>query len=182
VYEVAEPEVDPKMMGAEINVPVADVDVLIYEDGPHDAETLAVHPRTGAITVVTKDATGESGLYVAQEQMVPGISLLHRVATISFKRIARPQRKSDFDATSRLLTTGGDISPDGRRLVVRTYVEAFEWDISKGIASGVKGKAARIVLPVTKQGEAIAYSRDGLSLITTSEQLPTPVHRVPPAR
>jgi hypothetical protein len=141
VYEVAEPEVDPKMTGAEVDVPVANIDVLVYEDGPHDAETLVVHPRTGAITVVTKDATGESGVYVAQEQMVPGISLLHRVATISFKRIARPRQKSDFDATSRLLATGWrhltGRSPAGRPHLRRSVrVGYLEGDRVRGQRQG----------------------------------------------
>jgi hypothetical protein len=149
------------------------VTYLIYPDGQHDAETFIVHPKTGQLIVVTKDPAGKSGVYVAS-----GTGLMTKTADIDFTTIARPERESDFDGTSRLSTTGGDISPDGKRLVIRTYVEAFEWDISKGIAAGLKAKPTRIALPFTRQGEAIAYSRDGSALITTSEQLPAPVHRL----
>jgi hypothetical protein len=181
VYEVAEPTVDLGTSGAEEVVPITDVLHLVYEDGPHDAEALFVHPRTGALGIVTKDASGSSGVYLSSD-VLPGFAMLHRVATISFKKIARPAQKRDFDATSRLQATGADMSPDGRRLVVRTYVEAFEWNVSKGLARGLAKKPLRIPLPRTAQGEAISYARDARALVTTSEQLPAPVHQVPPKR
>jgi hypothetical protein len=178
IYEVAEPAVDVASEGAQVQVPVVSIKRFVYPDGRHDSETLLVHPVTGEIAVVTKDATGESGVYVEGEEILPGLATLTRVATISFTKIARPYQPTDFDQTSRLLATGGDISPDGRRLVVRTYVEAFEWDISKGLATGLNGAPLRIELPFTKQGEAICYARDGRAVLTTSEQLPAPVHRI----
>jgi hypothetical protein len=152
----------------------------MYEDGPHDAETLFVHPKNGTLGIVTKSADGESGVYVASKPNELGVAILQRVATISFRRIARPHRKTDFGPESRLQTTGGDMSPDGKRLVVRTYVEAFEWNVSKGLAAGLKRPPLRIPLPRTNQGEAIAYTRDGRSLVTTTEQIPSPVHLIPP--
>lgn len=107
--------------------------------------------------------------------------MLRRVATISFKNIARPAHPKDFSPSSRLQTTGGEFSPDGRRLVIRTYIEAFEWDVARGLEAGLKQPPTRIPLPRTAQREAIAYTRDGLSLVTTSGQLPAPVHLVPGA-
>lgn len=107
------------------------------------------------------------------------VALVTRVATIRFDKIARPFQKGDYDATSRLSATGGEVSRDGKRLVVRTYVEAFQWDISQGLVAGLKKTPVRIPLPRTKQGEAIAYAGDDVSLVTTTEQLPSPVHLVP---
>ena len=177
LYAVAEPRVDPKTPAGDVAVPVTDFGDFVYEDGPHNSETLLVHPKTGDLVTVGKEPSGDSGVFVA-EPVIPGINVFRRVATIPFSKLARPRQPTDFDATSRLLTTGGDISPDGRRLVIRTYVEAFEWDISKGLVAGLRRKPARIPLPFTKQGEAIGYTRDGRSLITTSEQLPAPVHLI----
>jgi hypothetical protein len=177
IYEVDEPHVNPADAVGDVVVPITARTDLVYEDGPHNAETLVVEPRHGTPMIVTKDEGGVSGIYAALP-LFPGFGSLHRIATIDVRKIARPYRRSDYDRTSRLLTTGGDISSDGRRLVVRTYVEAFEWDISKGIARGLRSKPLRIPLPFTKQGESIAYTRDGRALVTTSEQLPTPVHLI----
>ncbi len=175
VYEIPEPMVDAAE-NTHLGIPEGPIVRLMYDDGPHDAETLFVHPKTGAIGIVTKSGDGESGVFIAGKADEAGLATLQRVATISFKKIARPYRKSDFGPESRLQTTGGDMSPDGKRLVVRTYVEAFEWNVSKGLADGLKRRPLRIPLPRTNQGEAIAYTRDGRSLITTTEQRPSPVH------
>ena len=179
VYEVPEPMVGPEAQTTPVPVPVGVTRRLQYEDGPRDAETLFVHPRTGALGIVSKEANGESGIYIAEPSEGAPFETLRRVATVSFRKIARPVQKSDFGPESRLQTTGGDISRDGRRIVIRTYVEAFEWNISKGLAAGLKRTPLRIPLPRTNQGEAIAYTRDGRSLVTTTEQVPAPVHLIP---
>ena len=186
VYEVPEPEVD--IYGDSAVVTPHGVTLLLYEDGPHDAETMFLVERGRRIGIVTKEANGQSGVYLEEdvagtegEIQTVKVALLRRVATIRFDKVARPYQKGDFSRESRLMTTGGDVSPDGKRFVVRTYVEAFEWDISKGLVNGLKKRPVRIPLPRTKQGEAIAYAQDGRSLVTTSEQLPAPVHLVPAA-
>jgi hypothetical protein len=180
VYEVAEPHVDRSARGLELRVPVTGVTQLAYEDGPHDAEALIFDWRTRTVGIVTKAESGQSGAYLA-EPIGPGHARLHRVATISLDKIARPAAKTDFSPTSRLMATGGDITPDGRRFVIRTYVEAFEWDVSGGVVKGLRSKPLRIRLPRTNQGEAIAYTRDGRSLVITTEQVPAPVHLIPAA-
>ncbi len=179
VYQVPEPTVASSPQTLPIPVRFSAARFLRYEDGPRDAESLFVHPRTRELGIVSKAANGESGVYIAGSPDGLGISILDRVATISFRKIARPFRRSDFGPESRLQTTGADISRDGRRFVVRTYVEAFEWDISKGLAAGLNKAPLRIPLPRTNQGEAIAYTRDGRSLVTTTEQVPAPVHLIP---
>jgi hypothetical protein len=179
VYEVAEPKIGETAQSMPIPVMTTVVRRMQYEDGPRDAETLFVHPRSRELGIVSKELNGDSGVYIAGPPDGTGLSTLERVATISFRRIARPYRRGDFDRASRLQTTGGDISADGRRLVVRTYVEAFEWRIAKGLTAGLHRTPLRIPLPRTTQGEAIAYTRDGRSLVTTSEQLPAPVHLIP---
>jgi hypothetical protein len=73
-------------------------------------------------------------------------------------------------------TTGADASAE--RIVVRTYPSAFEWDVLPGdtLAGALARSPTHIPLPVTPQGEAIAYTLDGLGLWTTSESGGGPVH------
>ena len=188
-YNVLEPRVDPRTSGVTGTLVPVDVHVMVYEDGPHDAETIFFLEKDRRIGIVTKEPDGQSGVYVEDFDVFrsegdalpvnPVVTLLRRVATIRFDRIARPFQKGDYSPESRLQATGGEVSRDGKRFIVRTYVEAFQWDISKGLAAGLKKAPVRIPLPRTQQGEAIAYFGDDFSLVTTSEGQRAPVHIVP---
>ena len=178
VYRFPEPDVDPGKTGvATDTAPAARFD-LHYPDGPHDAETLLVHPRTGQLFIVTKGLQG-SALYAAPRTLQPGkTNRMTKVASVSFNRLSSSVN-SLGDAVRRLLCTGGALSPDGTRLVLRTYTDAYGWKIPNGNIAAVFGsQPARIVLPETRQGEAITYSHDGASLITTTEGANAPVHEL----
>jgi hypothetical protein len=124
---------------------------LRYDDGPHDAETLLVHPIDGRVWIVTKSLDGEAGVYAADL----GTGALHRVAAL------------DLDLGG---ATGGDISPDGRKVVIRTYLAAYEWRVTDGdVASALtSGRSASTALVTSEQGEAIAYVDDD-TLVATAE-------------
>jgi hypothetical protein len=135
---------------------------LRYADGPHDAETLLVRPGTQGIFVVTKDLTGNNAVvYAAPRRLESGtVNGLERVDEVTL-----PPGTPDPG-----VITGGDISPDGKRLVLRTYTDAFEWRIPDGdLRAALADPPTLIALPETPQGEAIAYTRRGAALITTSE-------------
>jgi hypothetical protein len=77
------------------------------------------------------------------------------------------------------MATGGDISPDGSRMVVRTYQMAYEWRIPKGKMPEdvLDTKPAAQMLTLERQGEAICYGLNGKTWLTSSEQRPTPVYQ-----
>lgn len=131
---------------------------LTYPDGPHDAEALLVDPAGHAL-VVTKSFLGSAGVY-----RVPAASgEMTRVGEVSLGAV-----------------TGGAVSPDGSRIVLRTYSRAFEWPVVDGdVASALAGSPSETELPEERQGEAITYDTDGRSWLTTSEGAGAPVHRVP---
>jgi hypothetical protein len=162
VYEVAEPT-NPRLGGL---VDLVARHELRYDDGSHDAETLLVDPRTRALVVVTKDRQGISGVYRAEG------GVLRRVGEIRFDRLVR--RAGAYAKAA----TAGDVAPDGRRVVVRTPFEAFEWEVGDELVAAFARTPQRIALPRTDQGEAIAYTRDGRSLVTTTEGAGSPVHLV----
>ena len=75
------------------------------------------------------------------------------------------------DAPSTIVT-GGAVSPDGKKAVLRTYTDAYEWKVSGGdVAKTIGGKTKPAVTPLPKepQGEAIAYTSDGKKFVTASE-------------
>jgi hypothetical protein len=142
---------------------------LGYPDGAHDAETLLADPIDGRLYVLTKRLDGSGTLYAAPLPLVPDtVNALTRLESVSYP-------------LGSLAPTGGDISPDGSKLVIRTYGDAFEVRIPAGKGTRLAhvfkdGPGERVDLPGEKQGEAIAYSRDGRSLLTTSEGSFAPLH------
>lgn len=156
---------------------------LRYEDGPRDAEALLVHPRTGRLLIVSKAFTGGPVVYAAPAALDPsGPNLLTRVAEIDLAPTGTPGGPTGIGGLGQILVTAGDIAPDGTRVALRTYTDLYEWTVDgDDVAGAFAGKPTVTPLPDTRQGEGLAYSSDGQSLLTSSEGVGSPVHRVPAA-
>ncbi|MBG0564660.1 hypothetical protein [Actinoplanes aureus] len=140
---------------------------MSYPDGAHDAEALVVS-GDGTPMVVTKDPM-TAGIYVPEGNLRAGKTTPMRKAgefAIPVTGTSNP-----FGLPGRLVITGGATSADGRRVVLRTYADAFEFDVSGGdvVRAITEGEPRVIALPDEPQGEAIAYSGDGTALLTVSE-------------
>ena len=151
---------------------------LRYPDGPHDAEALLLD-AAGRPYVVTKEPL-TAGVYTPAAPLSSARpTALRRVATLSFAPTGTAG--GPVGTASQVVVTGGSVSADGRLVVLRTYTDAYIWsapdsDIAAALGSG---RPTRIPLPPTNQGEAVAVSPAGDSLLTTTEGLPGPVHEVP---
>ncbi|GAA0258515.1 hypothetical protein [Cryptosporangium japonicum] len=140
-----------------------------YPDGPQDVE--AVLPTlTGRLVLVSKVRNGVAAVYETSVPLEP-VSTLHRVGTLDLRPLL-PGRA--------LSVTGGAVSPDGVRFVLRTPGVALEWDAPDGDVAGAlsSGVPRHVTLPKAAQGEAITYTDDGSALLTGGEQLPAPIGRV----
>jgi hypothetical protein len=75
--------------------------------------------------------------------------------------------------------TGADAAAG--RIIVRGYLGAWEWDTRPGETLGntLGREPVSVTLPLTLQGEAVAYARDAAGLWTTSERRGSGVHYVP---
>jgi len=149
---------------------------LRYPDGPQDAEALIVD-SSGRPFVVTKNALGTSSVLAPAGALSPtAVTPLREVATVALT----PPRPGSLTALGRqVAVTGAALSPDGRLLVLRTYTDAYEWQVPSGdIPAALRGEPIRIPLPESPQGEAIAYSPQGDTLLTTSEKVPALVHEL----
>jgi hypothetical protein len=126
---------------------------LKYADGPRNAETMMINPRTGRLYIADKRFGGT--LYEAPARLrTSGFNILHKVG----------------DAP--VYATDGAFSPDGHAFVIRTY-----WDAT--IYSAPDKKIADVSIPGQKQGEGITYTADGRSLLVSSEGLNQPLWKVP---
>lgn len=159
VYRVREPQ------SSAGDVPLDRAITLTYPDGPHNAEALIVDPSSGAICVVTKTASKATEVFVAPAEG----GELRRIGSIDVGGFINESRK----------VTGAALSPDGGFVAVRTYMAAYEFSVTDGFESWPKAKPLKIKTNLDFQGEAIAYARDGKSLWTSSEMLPSQISRIP---
>jgi hypothetical protein len=143
---------------------------LRFPDGPHNAEALAVHPTTGDLYVITKDAQAARVYKAAAPLDASKATTMIQVGTIRLGAGSRGLEQ----------VTGADISPDGRRAALSTYAQGYELEAPAGgsFDDVWSQPPARVALGPRLQGEAIAYRLDGRALLTTSEIVPAPLQQV----
>ncbi len=176
VYRVAEPRITLKDSSSTVRKPgqteAADVIRLKYPDGRYDSETLLIHPLTGDLYVITKVRGAAARVYKLRAPAPKsGVSPLSYVAELRF-----PNQFQGF-------ITGGDISPDGNRVIISDYLGACELILPSKRGRSFDEIWKRSPLPVDigrfpgvrRQGEAICYRADGLAILATSEGRPCPL-------
>ena len=127
---------------------------LRYADGPRNAEALLVDPRSNRLYVATKDSGG-GALYRAPARLRPDqVNVLRRLARVP------------------PVITDGAFAPDGRSFVLRDYQEAY-------VYTAPGRRAGEFPLPPQYQGESLAVSPDGHSVLVGSEGPASEVWRVP---
>ncbi len=128
---------------------------LRYPDGPFNAEALLIDPLTGDLFVATK-LTNSARIYQATRAQLDagGVVNLSFVREISFFKVS-----------------GGDISPDGRLIILRRGGTAWLWTRSATQTVGDALAAAGKSIPVANEpnGEAVAFHATGLGYFTLSE-------------
>ena len=163
VYRVPEPRV-----GAGATAPAARLR-LRYPDGAHDAEALLVDPLRGDLVIVTK-VVGTARAYRAPAGLAAGSQ-----TTLS----AGP-------AIDLSLVTAGDVSADGRVIVLRGYDRVAVWVRRGRERLTTTLRRAPCVSPTSLapegQGEAIALDRRGTSFVTVAEGAPASLRRYAPRR
>lgn len=175
IYRFREPRFDIKNPPAQQTV-VCETMTLTYPDKPHNAETLIAAPN-GQLLIVTK-SLDETFVYQTPKPFTAG-------STQQLENLGELTMPEGFRQS---LTTAGDLSPDGEKLVVMTYAQAHEWQLkgwTKDDAPGwkdiIKTKPRIWDLPKSKQMEAVCYGLDSQKIYSTSEQLPTPIFEYTPA-
>ncbi len=162
IYRVPEPAVTIGATPAAISVASYDSFRLLYPDRPHNAETFLVDPDTGDVYIVTKENDGHSRVFFAAcpasgatVTMTLAGSLVFGVAPLS----------------GSALPTGGDVSPDGSKVIIRTYSHVYMFLRPAGgsIADALASTPHAMPAPSEGAGEAIAFSPDGWSYYTLSE-------------
>lgn len=173
VYRVPEPTIIAADVSSKKSTPLttetAEIIRLRYPDGSHDSEALLVHPATGDIYLITKITFGSPAIYKA-------VAPHNTTRTTALARIGTLATSGLFGG----MITGGDISPDGRRVALCDYVQGYEIFIPAGAEFDRvwRQTLTTFALGERKQGEAIGYRLDGKALLATSEGRPAPLIQV----
>ncbi len=141
---------------------------LAYADGARDAETVMADPDTGDVFVVSKQWDGApAGVY-----RVPADTLTSPAAPATMERVA------SVAGTEGTLVTGGDVSDDGRAVVLRTYTDVRIWDRvpARSVPETLTAPPTCVLAVIEPQGEAVAVLPDGSGLVTVSEGAAATVH------
>jgi len=145
---------------------INNIDVLnfVYPDGKRDAETIMIEPIDRDIVIVSKR---EKNVHVYSSPIPESGS-----STLIFKKIAvLPYGNEGYGSSG---VTGGDISPDGKELLIKTYSKVFYYkrEADETLPAMLAKTAASVDYVFEPQGEAICFAANGEGFYTTSEISP----------
>lgn len=174
IYRLREPKFDPEKINQSLEAGCEKM-MVQFPDGAHDCETLMAL-QSGKLILVSKlsfpfKVGDANGFYQTPAPFKNGVTqTLRKIGEYAF----------NGPLMFSYLTTGGDLSPDESRFVVRTYTHAYEWKLppDQDWKKVHWSTPVSWELPETEQGEAICYSADGTKLFTSSEKLPTPIWEI----
>lgn len=166
IYRVKEPKIGDGNSTTE----TAQAIKIIYPELRHDAETLMIHPVSGDIYILTKRVSGASAVYKLKSNFDP-----NKTNTL--------EKLTDFTvpAIPNGFLTGGDISSDGKRVIICDYFNAYELVLpekAKNFDEVWTQKPQIVQLGEREIGEAVTYSADGNSIFATSENRNAPFIQV----
>lgn len=185
------------------HAPAAIVDVetlrFRYPDRPHNAEAMMVDDEAGVIVIVTKeqapDTSGEADAvgrtapsFVFEGPLDGHVGVPVELTMVGvLDTVALEQRASAGGAHPASLLgfggvpTGGDVSPDGSLIALRTYQAVWLWPrlpgqrVSEALVT-LDEFPCEIASVPEAQGEAVAFVDDGL--MTLGEGRYRPLHRL----
>ena len=138
--------------------------MLTYPDGPENAEALMVDPIRGDLFIATKRLDGSRIYMATRAQMNAGGAIaLTFIRQIAFYKVS-----------------AGDISPDGRLIILRRGGKAAVWSrsASQSVGSALAAAPAEAPLPNPDEvnGEAIGFDANARGYYTTSEGFQPPIY------
>jgi hypothetical protein len=167
VYRVPEPRVNTTEAFGMMPIGPAEAIHLTYPGGPRDAETLLVDPLTRDIYIIAKRELFSKVYRAGFPQSTAGQTQMEAVTTLPWG-----------------FATGGDVSPDGREVIVRSMGNAALWTRPAGepLWHAFSGKQTHLPLAQEPQGEAICFNSQGLGYFTISEGVRPTLYYFPRAR
>ncbi len=150
IYKVPEPSLS--LGDSLITLEGAESYNIQYDDGARDAEAFFVEPKSGDIYIISK-----------------------REERVGIYRVAYPQSSTQMNIARKLGTmqmswvTAADISPNGKRILVKNYTGIRRFKLKKNIAHTLAQKGKNLPYKIEPQGEAVCFDAKGKAYFTLSE-------------
>lgn len=148
---------EPTLENGETEITISAIDIIqfAYPQRARDAESLLVDPLTKDILIISKREEFSKIFELAFPYSYDTVNVLVEKGELPFRN-----------------TVAGDISPDGKGVLLKTYDEVFYWE-RKGKESAAElltTQGVRIPYFREPQGEAIAWGKEGTTFYTLSEE------------
>ncbi|HEV7349036.1 PE-PGRS family protein [Telluribacter sp.] len=140
-----------------------DIEQLIYRypDSPRDAETLLFDPISKDLFIISKEFD-RANIYRLPYPLSPGgvvtAELVGNIPSVYF-------------------ATGGDISPDGTEILIRTYTNIYYWKRKPNESVGqtlTRPSVKSLPYELEPQGEAVCFDKEANGYYTLSERRAAP--------
>ncbi len=140
------------------------------EQKPHDAEALLIGDDNLPL-IITKDPSGKAEIFTPTAKLqVAGDTEPVPMKKVGEVTVPKTNTDNKLGAPGRMTITGAARSPDGTKVVLRTYADAFEYDVANGDIVGALTEGKPRVTPLADVfGEAISYAPDGKTFVTVSD-------------
>ncbi len=118
---------------------------LQYPDGKHNSAALIMQAN-GVPVIITKEAGTVAKLYTTAAPLTDAGT----VPLIAAGTLAVPASTTSGGPVGpggRTVVTGATLSPDGKKVLVRTYTDAYEYDVNADVPAALKGKPRHTPLP-----------------------------------
>ncbi|MGI5522721.1 hypothetical protein ACQEUX_17585 [Micromonospora sp. CA-259024] len=139
------------------------------ESKPRDAEALLIGDD-GKPLIITKVTSGKAEIYTPTAALKSGDTDPVPMRKVGDIALPQTQTENALNTFGRIAITGASRSPDGSRVVLRTYADAFEFDVTGGdIVGALTTVKPRVTALADPFGEAISYTPDGKSFLTVSD-------------
>ena len=149
-----------------------------YEDGPRDAEAVAVDPSNKYIYIITK-RDKPPRLYRLPLKKSKKVVIARFMTTLDRhpKALMKDILSSPRFGPHRYSPTALDFSPDGQSAVALAYHNLFLYtrEADESWQQAFRKKPKILIKHQLKQAEAMSFSQDGSQIIFTSEKLPAPL-------
>ncbi len=155
VYRFPEPDLTGKALPYVTDITSVDVIELKYPDGPRNAETLMVDPLTKDIYIASKENNLSQIFVVKYPQSTTSTTIMTPVVQLYFNK-----------------ATGGDISPDGTEILLRSNELIWYWKFPTGTSISQGLLTQPQVAPYANnepQGEGICFAADDSGYYTDTE-------------
>ncbi len=155
IYRFPEPDLTGHTSPYVANISTVETIELKYPNGPRNAETLMVDPLTKDIYIASKSSNISEVFVARYPQSTTSTTVMTPVVQLYFDK-----------------ATGGDISPDGTEILLRSNQLIWYWKLPAGMSISAGLLTQPQVAPYANnepQGEGVGFAADDSGYYTDTE-------------